>query len=87
MQRLTLAMPGNEDFARRFAQACGSAVGRIETRHAPDGESYVRLHAVLAKVRQGDRHVEIAVPDLSTWRDRTPVGAAPQPAAAAGPRP
>ncbi|QGZ37745.1 ribose-phosphate pyrophosphokinase [Pseudoduganella flava] len=30
-------------------------------------------YAVLTKTRHGDRHVEIAVPDLSAWRDRTPV--------------
>ena len=44
MQRLTLAIPGNEDFARRLSQTYGSDVGRIETRRFPDGESYVRLH-------------------------------------------
>ena len=44
MQRLTLALPGNEDFAGRLAQAYGSDVGRVETRRFPDGESYVRLH-------------------------------------------
>ena len=44
MQRLTLALPGNEHFAGRLAQAYGSDVGRIETRRFPDGESYVRLH-------------------------------------------
>lgn len=44
MQRLTLALPGNEELAHRLAQACGSEVGRIETRRFPDGESYVRVH-------------------------------------------
>ena len=44
MQRLALALPGNEDFAGRLAQAYGSDVGRVETRRFPDGESYVRLH-------------------------------------------
>ena len=44
MQRLTLALPGNEDFARRLAQTYGGDVGRIETRRFHDGESYVRLH-------------------------------------------
>ena len=44
MQRLTLALPGNEDFARRLSQTYGSDVGRIETRRFPDGESFVRLH-------------------------------------------
>lgn len=35
MQRLTLALPGNEDLARGIAQACGSEAGRIETRRFP----------------------------------------------------
>jgi ribose-phosphate pyrophosphokinase len=30
-------------------------------------------HAVLQKVRHGDRDVEIELPDLSMWRDRQPV--------------
>lgn len=30
-------------------------------------------YAVLNKTRLGDRSVEIEVPDLSAWRDRTPV--------------
>lgn len=30
-------------------------------------------HVVLAKTRHGDRNVDIDVPDLSSWRDRTPV--------------
>ncbi|MCD9033230.1 ribose-phosphate pyrophosphokinase [Luteimonas sp. Y-2-2-4F] len=30
-------------------------------------------HAVLRKTRRGDRDVEIALPDLSAWRDRRPV--------------
>jgi len=30
-------------------------------------------HVVLAKTRHGDRSVDIDVPDLSTWHDRTPV--------------
>lgn len=43
-QRLTLALPGNEDFAASLARATGSVLGQIETRQFPDGESYVRLH-------------------------------------------
>lgn len=49
----------------------------------PDGESEQWVsaiaqridapHAVLEKVRHGDRDVEIALPDLSPWRDRQPV--------------
>jgi ribose-phosphate pyrophosphokinase len=30
-------------------------------------------HLVLSKQRHGDRDVEIAIPDLSAWRDRQPV--------------
>lgn len=30
-------------------------------------------HVVLRKTRQGDRQVDIQVPDLSAWQDRTPV--------------
>ncbi|NRF11366.1 MULTISPECIES: ribose-phosphate pyrophosphokinase [Agrobacterium] len=30
-------------------------------------------HAVLRKIRHGDRNVEVALPDLSEWRGRTPV--------------
>ena len=47
MQRLTLALPGNEHFAGRLAQAYGSDVGRIETRRFPDGESYADCMANL----------------------------------------
>ena len=30
-------------------------------------------HLVLSKVRHGDRDVEVSVPDIERWRDRTPV--------------
>jgi ribose-phosphate pyrophosphokinase len=30
-------------------------------------------HLVLGKVRRGDREVEVSVPDIERWRDRTPV--------------
>ena len=30
-------------------------------------------HLVLRKIRRGDREVEISVPDVEGWRDRTPV--------------
>ncbi len=30
-------------------------------------------HVVLQKVRHGDRHVEVSVPDVARWRDHTPV--------------
>ena len=41
--RLILPMPGNEAFGERLAKAGGFELGRLETRHFPDGESYVRL--------------------------------------------
>ena len=44
MSRLILPLPGNEPFAAQLADALGGELGRIETRHFPDGESYVRLH-------------------------------------------
>lgn len=44
MQRLILPLPGNEAFGAALADCCGGELGRIETRHFPDGESYVRLH-------------------------------------------
>ena len=36
-------MPGNEALAASLGQAHGWAVGAMETRHFPDGESYVRI--------------------------------------------
>jgi ribose-phosphate pyrophosphokinase len=30
-------------------------------------------HTVLTKIRRGDREVEVSVPDVERWRDRTPV--------------
>lgn len=48
MQRLILAVPGNETFADQLAAATGGGRGRIETRSFPDGERYVRLHADVA---------------------------------------
>lgn len=43
MALLFLPMPGNEDMAARLAANTGGEVGRIEVRHFPDGESYVRV--------------------------------------------
>jgi ribose-phosphate pyrophosphokinase len=49
----------------------------------PDGESaqwvddvatrIAAPHVVLAKVRRGDRDVEVSAPEIAPWRDRTPV--------------
>ena len=44
MSRLILPLPGNEPSAAQLADALGAELGAIETRHFPDGESYVRLH-------------------------------------------
>lgn len=41
--RLILALPGNEAFAGRLAEAAGGELGQLETRRFPDGEHYVRL--------------------------------------------
>ena len=41
--RLILAMPGNEDFARKLASAGGYELGHLETRQFPDSEIYVRI--------------------------------------------
>ena len=43
MQRLILPLPGNEVFAAQLAHHAGAALGRIESRRFPDGESHVRL--------------------------------------------
>ena len=43
MRPLLLPMPGNEALAASLGQAHGWAVGAVETRHFPDGESYVRI--------------------------------------------
>lgn len=50
---------GPDEESEQWAGAIASRIG------AP--------HAVLVKTRYGDRKVDIAVPDLSAWRDRTPV--------------
>lgn len=62
LQRVTLALPGNEDFACRISQAMGSTLERIETRQFPDGESYVRLHGDLVG-RTVDLVCTLARPD------------------------
>lgn len=40
---LIVALPGNETFARRLANARAWELGAIETRQFPDGETYVRI--------------------------------------------
>lgn len=43
MSFLIFPLPGNEDLASQLAAASGGIVGRLETRHFPDGETYVRF--------------------------------------------
>ena len=43
MSPLVIALPGNEDFAKRLAARLSAENGAIATRHFPDGETYVRL--------------------------------------------
>lgn len=48
---ILFAMPGNEAFALHLDRAISCEVGQMETRHFPDGESYIRL---LSPVRGRD---------------------------------
>ena len=50
---------GPDEESRQWVAAVAEAAG------AP--------HVVLSKVRHGDRNVEVSVPQLEAWRDRTPV--------------
>jgi ribose-phosphate pyrophosphokinase len=43
MSFLIFPLPGNEDLASQLAAASGGTMGRLETRHFPDGETYVRF--------------------------------------------
>jgi len=47
MTPLIVALPGNEDLARRIADAAGFDLGTLETRRFPDGEAYVRHRSAL----------------------------------------
>ena len=40
---LIFALPGNEGLAQQLAQASGWQLGRLQTRHFPDGESNLRF--------------------------------------------
>jgi ribose-phosphate pyrophosphokinase len=62
MRRLILPLPANESFAASLACACDAELGKIETRHFPDGESYVRIHADAAG-RAVDLVCTLARPD------------------------
>ena len=41
--RIFIPLPGNETLAADLARLSSSALGTLETRHFPDGESYIRL--------------------------------------------
>ena len=43
MSFLIFPLPGNEDLASQLAAASGGTMGRLETRHFPDGETYLRF--------------------------------------------
>ena len=43
MSFLIFPLPGNEDLASQLAAVSGGTMGRLETRHFPDGETYVRF--------------------------------------------
>jgi ribose-phosphate pyrophosphokinase len=42
-KRLIIPLPGNEDLAEAIATAGNYRLGALETRHFPDGESYIRF--------------------------------------------
>ena len=46
-ERLLLPMPGNEAITRALSASLGWAIGEVETRHFPDGESYIRIPTVV----------------------------------------
>lgn len=60
--RLILPLPGNETFARHLAEAGRWELGEIETRHFPDGETYVRILSDVAD-RRVDFVCTLARPD------------------------
>jgi ribose-phosphate pyrophosphokinase len=41
--RLFIPLPGNETLAAELARLASATLGSLDTRHFPDGESYVRL--------------------------------------------
>jgi len=48
MKPLLVALPDNEDFARRLATRLDADTASATTRHFPDGETYVRLDCDVA---------------------------------------
>ncbi len=63
MPRLLLPLPGNETFAAALARETGFAVGALHVRAFPDGESYVRIDADVAR-RDVVLVCTLAQPDL-----------------------
>ena len=55
MRGLVLASGGSESLGRHLAEALGLPLGAVESRHFPDGETYLRLDTDCR-----DRHVLIA---------------------------
>ncbi len=60
--RLLLPLPGNETLAADLARLTGCALGELETRQFPDGESYLRLKDDVAG-RDVDLVCSLAAPD------------------------
>lgn len=48
-----IAMPGNGALATTIAERGGWQLARLESRHFPDGESYLRLHSDIAGTHVG----------------------------------
>jgi ribose-phosphate pyrophosphokinase len=48
---VVLALPQNEPLGRRLSELAGMPLGTVETRHFPDGETYVRIQAECARKR------------------------------------
>jgi len=48
MTMMLFPMLGNERMTNAIAERIGSAVGKLELRRFPDGESYIRLHSTVA---------------------------------------
>jgi ribose-phosphate pyrophosphokinase len=46
---VVVALPGNEALGRRLSELAGIPLGAVETRHFPDGETYVRIDAECAQ--------------------------------------
>lgn len=49
MTPIVFALPGSEAMARRVAEELGAVAGKAGIRRFPDGETYVRLHTLVAR--------------------------------------